>query len=226
VAKKKSRVPTPPRSAQTPGARPVQAPRTRKTESPAARTAGSARRTRLVFMGLGAVLVVVALAIGLATAFGGGSDASAALSAAGCTNVTLPSQGRQHVTELKKGFHYNSFPPTSGPHYPQWALWNFYDKPVPLIRSTHNLEHGGIVVQYGDQVPQSTVEQIRQWYLKDPTALLVAPLPALKDKVALTAWQHLATCPGFNEKAFDAFRDAHIFKGPERYPADRLQPNM
>lgn len=224
VARKKSRVPAPPRPVQSPATRPVQAPRTRKSEGP--KKPGDARRTRLVLAGLGALLAAVALAIGLTTALGGGEDAAAALAAAGCTDVTLPDQGAEHVTEPKKGFSYNSYPPTSGPHSGQYALWNFYDKPVPLLNTIHNLEHGGVVIRYGEGVPQSTVEQIRRWYLQDPTALLVAPLPGLKDKVALTAWQNLATCPGFNEKAFDAFRDAHLLKGPERLPADRLQPNM
>lgn len=181
-----------------------------------------------MFIGLGAVLAVVALAIGLTTALGGGSDANAALTAAGCTDVTLPSQGQEHLSTAgpKEGFEYNSFPPTSGPHDSAWALWNIYDRPVQQVKVVHNLEHGGIVVQYGDEVPQATVDQIRAWYLEDPTALLVAPLPALGDKVAMTAWTHLATCPTFDEKAADAFRDAHILEGPERFPAERLQPNM
>jgi len=225
VAKKKSRVPAPPRSAQTSAPRPVQAPRTRKSAG-GPKAPSDARRTRLVFIGLGGVLAVAALAIGLTTALGGGNDANAALAQAGCTNVTLPSQGQQHVTELPKGFKYNSFPPTSGPHDPVPALWNIYDDPIALLKEVHNLEHGGIVIQYGDEVPQETIDRIRTWYLEDPTALLVAPLPSLGDKVTMTAWTHLATCPTFDESAADAFRDAHILKGPERFPAERLQPNM
>ena len=88
----------------------------------------------------------------------------------------------------------------------------------------HNLEHGGIVVQYGDQVPAETVDQIRTWYQSDPNAKMVAPLPALEDKVAVTAWTHLMTCPGFNQEAFDAFTEAFRYNGPERFPAERLEP--
>ena len=224
VAKKKSYVPTPPRKVDAP--RRVQAPRVR-TEAPKPPSGPrDPRRTRMILIGGAAVVAAAVVAIVLALTLGGGQDASAALSAAGCTNQTFPMQGRQHVQSLPKGFRYNSFPPTSGMHYPQWAIWGDYDRPVPLIRSTHNLEHGGIVVQYGDKVPASTVNEINQWYAQDPTALLVAPLPALKGKVALTAWTHLAMCPSFNEAAFNAFRAQHIFQGPEKYPADRLQPGM
>jgi hypothetical protein len=52
----------------------------------------------------------------------------------------------------------------------------------------------------------------------------VAPLPALGDKVALTAWTHLATCPGFDEEAYDAFVDLYRFKGPERVPVSAMEP--
>ncbi len=180
----------------------------------------------MIFVSLGAVVAVAAIAIGLVTALGGGEDATAALSAAGCTAQSFPSQGRQHVTQLKKGFKYNSFPPTSGPHHPQYAIWNEYDRPVQQVRLVHNLEHGGIVVQYGDEVPPATVDEITTWYQQDPTAIVVAPLPGLGDKVAMTAWTELATCPGFDEAAFDAFRDAHIFNGPERFPEGQLQPGM
>ena len=148
------------------------------------------------------------------------------LSAAGCTESTLPAQGREHVAQLEKGFKYNSFPPTSGPHNPQTALWNIYTEPVPFVNQVHNLEHGGIIVQYGDQVSPETVQQISDWYAQDPTALLVAPLPALGDRVALTAWTKLAICPGFDPAAASAFRDQFIFEGPEQFPANQLQPGM
>lgn len=182
----------------------------------------------MIFIGLGAVIVVAAVAVGLAMALGGGGSASASLAAAGCTEQTYPSQGAKHALELEEGFSYNSYPPTSGQHSPQPALWGIYDRPVPLTASTHNLEHGGVAVQYGKDVPQETIDEIRAWYEADPAGLLVAPLRgnALADKVALTAWTQLAVCPGFNQAAFDSFRDQYRFKGPERLPAEVMQPGM
>jgi hypothetical protein len=81
-------------------------------------------------------------------------------------------------------------------------------------------------VQYGKDVPQETVAEIRAWYEADPAGLLVAPLRgnALPDKVALTAWTQLAICPGFDAAAFDSFRDQYRFKGPERIPVEGMQP--
>lgn len=46
---------------------------------------------------------------------------------------------------------YNSSPPTSGPHYPVWAAYQEYDKPVDRRYYVHNLEHGGVVLAYNCQ---------------------------------------------------------------------------
>lgn len=218
MAKKKSRVPPPPRPVGG-GQRPVQAPRARK-EPRQPRDWG---RSKWWLLGSGGVVVVVVLIIVLATVLGGG-DASA-LADAGCTQETFPTQGRQHVEQLEEGFEYNSFPPTSGPHNQTPAIWNIYDEPIEQFILVHNLEHGGIVVQYGDEVPAETVAQIRDWYASgDRNGILVAPFPELGDKIALTAWTQLSTCPVFDQNAFDAFVELHRYKGPERFPPEALVP--
>ena len=183
----------------------------------------------MILLVLGAALVVAAAGVGIALAFGGGGGES---TGGGCVRKTFADQGRQHVTELPKGFKHNSFPATSGPHFAQPngpAVWNIYEQPVPELALVHNLEHGGVVVQYGDQVPSETVRQIADWYADDPLGLVVAPLPALKAKIALTAWTHLMTCSTFNEDSFSNFRDDFRGKGPENrgpqgIPLESLQP--
>jgi hypothetical protein len=69
--------------------------------------------------------------------------------------------------------------------------------------------------------------------------MLLSPLPRLGDKIALTAWYApaegdqaqaesaqgiLAECTRFDQNAFEAFRDAYRFQGPERIPPESLQP--
>ena len=217
---RKSKVPTPPRQEKKLRPRPEHEQRAAGADG---EPAGSGRKRVLLVAG-GAAVAAVGVAIALVLTLGGG--AGDALAAAGCTDQEFPSQGRQHVEVPQEGFAYNSFPPTSGPHHPQYAIWNVYDRPVQQLRLIHNLEHGAIVVQYGDAVSQETVDEIVGWYRQDPTATVVAPLPALDDKVALTAWTKLAVCPGFEQQAFDSFRDANIFQGPEKFPASSLQPGM
>ena len=173
-----------------------------------------------------AILVVAgfAVALGVDARSSPGSDPRAALAAAGCSFTTGRDQGREHVTSLPRGFRYDTFPPTSGPHAPQPAVWGVYRTPVLELALVHNLEHGGIVVQYGAGVPRSSVAGILDWYGHSPDALVVAPLPALRDRIALTAWTHLTTCAHFRARAFGAFRDAYRYRGPEHLPASALSP--
>jgi hypothetical protein len=177
----------------------------------------------LVFAG---ILVVAAAAVGIAFAVGGGSESSGG-SSGSCVRQTFPPMGRSHVQSLAEDFEYNSVPPTSGPHAPVPAVWSIYDRPVDQLAVVHNLEHGGVVVQYGDQVPDATVQEITAWYQDDPNGLVVAPLPALGNRIALTAWTHLATCTDFDEGAFDDF--VSDYRGPdgdapEKIPLEALQP--
>lgn len=189
----------------------------------------------LGFIGVAAVLALYA--------FGGngGGSAATALDEAGCTLTTFVSQGRNHVQQLPKNFKYNSFPPTTGPHHPQPAPFDVYPEPVEQYRLVHNLEHGGVVIQYGRQISEAAVNEIVEWYRKDPNGIVIAPLPGLGAKIALAAWNAdveasgasaergqgiLATCPRFDEEAFSAFMDAYAFQGPERFPEDALAPGL
>lgn len=162
--------------------------------------------------------------------------------AAGACKVTAyPGIPPHHVQSLKATPKYDSFPPTSGTHYYRTAKWNIYSFALPQIALVHNLEHGGIVVQYGKDVGKATVAQIRAWYLKDSTALVVAPLPRLGRTIALGAWNappylagkapeqqdpghgYLDVCTGFDAGAFTAFVKQHRFKGGERFPPALLK---
>jgi hypothetical protein len=231
--------------------RKVQAPRARQHERRPAAGADAARQ-RILLYALGAS-GFVALAIVLAVVFlgGGGSGSSAnpagartALEQAGCTfkSVQASSAGN-HLTSETQPIEppYNTFPPTSGPHMPTPAPWGIYDDPINQKILVHNLEHGGVVVQYGDKAPADTAAQLRTFFEDSPNGIVVAPLPKLGDKIALTAWNaepissdgkskpgrgYLALCPRYDAAAFKAFRDAFRYKGPERIPADLMQPGQ
>jgi Protein of unknown function (DUF3105) len=221
---KKSRTPPPPR-------RPVQAPQRRAPEGPD-------RRRLFVLLGLGAVVLAAAIA-GFLIFGGDESEASAAdaMRDAGCELRSYPAlPAGVHINDLNaRPDEWNSFPPTSGVHHSQWVIWGAYDEPVSVAQSVHNLEHGGIVIFYGDEVPASTVEQLNLFYRDDPNGMLLAPLPELNDEITLTAWvappegdeQHrgmLARCTTYDEEAFKAFRDEFRFKGPEAFPPEALAP--
>jgi hypothetical protein len=200
---KKDRVPTPPK-------RPVQAPKTYKSE-------GNPRRTQWIFIGVAALIIVVAAAIGIGfiMSSGGDSGGGGGINAAGCTFKTFDALEAGHVDELPDGYEYNSIPATSGLHNPTTAIWNLYDQPVPEINYVHNLEHGAVGMFYGPDVPEETVAQMQEFYNKDPRGLIMAPDDRLGDQIALTAWTHIAKGKTFDEEVFETFVDEFGFRGPE-----------
>jgi hypothetical protein len=96
----------------------------------------------------------------------------------------------------------------------------------------HNLEHGGIFILYGDEVPDSTVAQLEAFYDDHKTGTIMASLARLGDEFALGAWTaegdeasgHLAKCKTFDEGAVSSFFGAFQFLGPERFDPSDLQP--
>jgi hypothetical protein len=134
---------------------------------------------------------------------------------------------------------YNTFPPSGGSHYPTPAIWGFYTTAVDPRYVVHNQEHGGVILWWGPEVPRSTVAELRSFYESQPVAVFGTPIAGLGKKLALTAWTadpaykgepglayrngnygigHVAVCPGFDEKAFTAFRNAYRGKSPQAFP--------
>jgi Protein of unknown function (DUF3105) len=226
---RKDRAPTPPKRSQGPRQRAAQ-PRD-----------DDSRRRLILYLAAGSgVVALVAVVATLAFAGGGGgggssSDPRQTLEAAGCTyQVTPAAKFGQHVTSLQAKVHYSTFPPASGKHYYIPAVWGFYTDPVLEIQAVHNLEHGGIIISWGNKVSQAEIKKIQRFYDESPDAMLAFPLPALGNKIALVSWtenpnekrgqNRIAKCAAFDEAAFKAFRDAFRGKGPERFPVDQLTP--
>lgn len=147
-----------------------------------------------------------------------------AMVAAGCTAKTYADQGQGHVASYDVKVKYNSFPPTSGKHHEVPVIWGVYEDAVPTVAEVHNLEHGGVIIHYGDKVDAATRQELRAFYDDSPNGVLLAPLPKLGGRVSLTAWTQLATCERFDENAFAAFRSAYRGNGPERFRVGDLQP--
>ena len=221
---RKSRTPDPPRR--------VQAPQPR---SGGDRGEGGGRRWLIPAL-VAAVGLIAAAAFLALFAFGGDDSSNPeVIRKAGCSLETFPAQPRQHVQQLEEGFQYNSEPPTSGPHNPIPAPFDFYTEPVEQFRLVHNLEHGAVVIQYGPEVTSRDIESLRSWYSDEPEGLVIAPFATLGGDIALAAWVTespqdakgngvLARCPGFKGDAFDAFVDEYGFRGPERATREQLPP--
>jgi Protein of unknown function (DUF3105) len=164
------------------------------------------------------ILAIVAAAFIFAGGSGNGSgqqNAIAALREAGCTYMQPPSQGREHVQALPPNYKANSVPRSSGPHSNQTIIFGAYSETVPELNAVHNLEHGAVIIWYGPDVSESTVQQINDFYNRDPNGLIVSMHPRLGDEISLVAWTHVARCSGFDENAAEQFIDEFGFRGPE-----------
>lgn len=82
------------------------------------------------------------------------------------------------------------------------------------MAEAHNLEHGGVIVQYGDKIGATTRMRLRAFYDDSPNAMVLAPLPELGSKITLTAWTHPAHVQGV--------RRVRVFGLPQRLPWERL----
>jgi hypothetical protein len=177
---------------------------------------------------LGGILALVA--------FSGGDGSSAAINSRHCTEESFPALAPRHLSNPDDNVRYNSFPPSSGPHYQQPAPWGIYEDPIKQTILVHNLEHGGIIVQYGD-VSEKTLKDIQAFYQDDPYGLVVSPYKRLGKKIALTAWNepryeqegefedvdpgngYVLTCTQWDSDAAAEFRDKRRNKAGERYPS-------
>jgi len=126
----------------------------------------------------------------------------------------VPSMGNRHVTPSEIGQNvYNSDPPTSGPHLSALARWGIHENPIPKELQVHNLEDGGVVVQYNCSKSEpgckELLEKLAQIVRKYEHAIL-APYPGMSHKIALTAWSRIDKFNEFDEKRITRFIEAYM----------------
>jgi len=179
--------------------------------------------------------VVVAVLLGVV---GGSSTDETALRAdfesVGCTFRSVQALEGAHSVTQPGGTsdRWNTDPPTTGPHYGIAAIFGIYEEELEIARVVHNLEHGGIFILYGEDVPEATVDELRAFYDDHKTGTIMAPLDRLGDEFALGAWVvdgdtengFLARCTEFDEGTVSSFFRALQFRGPERFDPADLQP--
>ena len=168
----------------------------RKGQGPA-RTMGAARRRRTFALVLCAV--VVAVVVGY----------FAYRAAADLPGAKMADQGNLHIaSETTPHEPYNSDPPTSGPHLPYIAPWGLHTRPIPRELQVHNLEDGGVLVQYNCECPD-IVDRLRSIVTKYDRHVILAPYPDMKSRIALTAWTRIETMDKLDEARVSRFIDAY-----------------
>lgn len=129
-------------------------------------------------------------------------------------------QGREHIAQGQAHVPYNTTPPTSGPHYVDPAPWGIYARPIADETQVHNLEHGGIMIQYWcpNGCPD-LVAQLTSVASRYKSKVILAPYSRpLPHRIALTAWQWIDTFDNYDEAGITQFISQHINRGPEQVP--------
>lgn len=122
----------------------------------------------------------------------------------------LPSLGNNHIEEGQRFTDYNSTPPTSGPHYGAIAPWGISSEPIPNERQVHNLEDGGVMVQYNcPDGCDDLVEQLSAIVRRYDDHVILAPYPDMESRIALTAWQRIDLLEEFDEGRILSFINAY-----------------
>jgi len=155
------------------------------------------RRQRLILAATTAV--VVAVVVGY----------FAYRAAANLPGVLMPDQGNLHIPTADSPHEpYNSDPPTSGPHLPYIAPWGVHTRPIPPPLQVHNLEDGGVLVQYNCECPE-LVEKLRAIVRRYDRHVILAPYPPMKSRIVLTAWKRLDAFEEPDEKRIVRFIEAY-----------------
>ncbi len=152
---------------------------------------------------------------------------------------TLPGQkienlGRDHVSQ-DFPVKYNNSPPTSGPHAGP-ASWGHHSNEVPEINQVHNLEHGGILIQYncvhlrGLVINQVVVHlqgqscdelrtELSKVLLKAreeiDRKIILAPYSKMPSLIAVTAWTRIQYFDKVEAEGILRFVEVFINEAPE-----------
>ncbi|MEK7879950.1 MAG: DUF3105 domain-containing protein [candidate division NC10 bacterium] len=176
-----------------------------KTKKPVSSSRSRGRRRHLRWW-IGAGVVVVAAVVGW----------FAYQSAANLPGASVPSQGNAHLNSPTAPHPpYNSDPPTSGPHLTYIAPWGIHESPVQRELQVHNLEDGGVMVQYHCDCPE-LVAKLRAIVQRYPTQVILAPYPGMDRRIALTAWGRIDKFDELDEARIERFIKA--YRGIDHHP--------
>ena len=151
----------------------------------------------------------------------------AAAKAAGCTLSNPPVLSALHEEREFTKDDYNSNPPTSGKHFPEWYPDGIYAPGTTpnLGMLVHTLEHGRIDLQYKPGTPAATVvaarDARRRARQRLPHAALRERAPRCRTRSPRPPGATCSAAPTMNDKVFDAVRafwKNYVDKGPEIIP--------
>jgi hypothetical protein len=148
----------------------------------------------------------------------------------GCLTTEVANEGWSHVAE-GSAVSYRHDPPASGPHYPTWARYEEFTSAIPRGTYVHNLEHGAIVFLYRPDIPEGTINALRDVYRGLPNdsscghkRALFTPDPLMQQQTAVVAADFVLQSNCNDAAAIRAFVSAHRGRGPENVCAQGSRP--
>lgn len=122
--------------------------------------------------------------------------------------------GNQHIMPGDPHEPYNTDPPTSGPHYTFLARWGIHNTTISRELQVHNLEDGGVIVQYNcENLDETTCDELVKnltRVVRDYDKIILAPYPGMDRVIALTAWGRIDKFDSFDEDRIRRFIEAYI----------------
>ena len=191
--------------------------RQRRQQEKVKRVRARRRDTFIVWGGLALILTVTGFIV------------FSALNPAGQPGTAVLDQGNFHLSNVDEPHTpYNTVPPTSGPHMPSLAAWGIAADPIPDTFQVHNLEDGGVLMQY--DCPDGCPELVQQLtalaneVLADPnlihpttrtTHFIMAPHEGIRaasggKPIALTAWTRIQYFDAVDRDSMLKFISAYI----------------
>jgi hypothetical protein len=121
-----------------------------------------------------------------------------------------PSLGNDHIESVSSPhIPYNSEPPTSGPHLGYIAPWGVHSRPIAKELQLHNLEDGGVVVNYKPECTDQVLEPLKTIVGRYADHVVLSPYPGLDACIALTAWTRIDKLEQVDERRIVRFIDAY-----------------
>lgn len=149
--------------------------------------------------------------------------ATVRVSAGDGPGVAVVGLGNDHIdSPLSDHVPYNSNPPSSGPHTPYIARWGVHTIPIPPETQVHNLEDGGVLLQFSCETPCPDLVKDLEKVSPLHERVIVAPYPLMEHRIALTAWERIDVMDAFDEARITAFIEAYA--GKDHHPAGGEAP--
>ena len=150
-----------------------------------------ARRSKLIWRGVGAALIVIAIAVSYSF-----YRKSRLLQPVTTANYSAG----QHLAGT---IAYTEKPPMGGPHNVVWQTCDVYDAPIHNEHAVHSLEHGAIWITYRPGLAPEQLQTLKALAADD--FMLLSPYPGLDHAIVASAWNHQLILDRADDPALSAF---------------------